>query len=176
MAKHKYISSPRKLWELFCEYRTLIKDNPAYQVEQKKGTVIIPKGATISEIREATKATIELPLQRPLIMQGFENYCAEQGIINDLKDYFSNKDNRYSEYTPICLRIRNTIIEDHLTGGIIGIYNPSIIQRICGLTEKTDITTDGQSLNNYNVTLNLGGPNTNENLLENQVPKIEFKS
>ena len=32
-----------------------------------------------------------------------------------------------------------------------GIYNPSITQRLNGLTEKTDVTTGGEKINTFNV-------------------------
>ena len=149
MAKHKYIRTPQRMWELFCLYREEIKSNPIKITEQKKGTVIIPKDFT----GNLPDSIIELPAQRPLTIEGFENYCADLGIINDLGDYFSNKNSKYSKFSTICSRIKRTIRQDQIEGGMAGIYNPSITQRLNGLTEKnqTELTTDGS----FNVTLNL---------------------
>lgn len=132
MAKHKYIETPEKMWELFCKYRDDVKDNPIITVEQKKGTVVIPKGFE----GELPDAIIELPLQRPLTLEGFENFCANNDIIEDLSQYFANTENRYTEYQTICRRIRKTIRQDQIEGGMAGIYNPSITQRLNGLVEK----------------------------------------
>ena len=78
--------------------------------------------------------------EKPLTLEGFENWCFDKGIINDLGDYFSNKDKRYDDFTTICRAIRKKIRQDQIEGGMAGIYNPSITQRLNGLAEKTDIT------------------------------------
>lgn len=147
MAKHKYIETPEKMWELFCAYRDEIKGNPITIVEQKKGTVIIPKGVTPDEFREFSTSTIELPAQRPLTMEGFQNYLDDQDIITDVTDYFENKQDRYKDYVRICKRIRRVIKQDQIEGGMAGIYNPSITQRLNGLVEKS------QSENDHSITV-----------------------
>ena len=62
------------------------------------------------------------------------------GIISDISHYFANLDKRYTEYVAICSRIRKAVRNDQIEGGMAGIYNPSITQRLNGLTEKTDNT------------------------------------
>jgi hypothetical protein len=79
-------------------------------------------------------------------MEGFEVYCFDNGIINDLSDYFGNKDGRYSSYADICLRVKKTIRNDQIEGGMAGIYNPSITQRLNGLTEKSEMVIKEQPL------------------------------
>jgi hypothetical protein len=69
-------------------------------------------------------------------MEGFENYVFEQGLNSELSHYFSNKDNRYSDFVAICRAIRQSIRQDQIEGGMVGQYNPSITQRLNGLTEK----------------------------------------
>jgi len=118
--KQKYIETPERMWELFCKYRTSIKENPI-EVEDWVGGIA----------KEVTRK-----LKRCLTLEGFENYVADEGIINDLGDYFSNKDGNYESYSTICSRIRKTIRQDQIEGGMAGIYNPSITQRLNGLTEK----------------------------------------
>lgn len=73
-----------------------------------------------------------------MTVDSFEDYLFELGIINDLGDYFSNKDGRYVEYTTICRAIKRKCRKDQINGGMAGIYNPSITQRLNGLTEKTE--------------------------------------
>lgn len=75
--------------------------------------------------------------QRPLTMEGFENWCFRNGIITDLADYFSNKQGRYADFAAVCRAIRREIRQDQIEGGMAGIYNPSITQRLNGLVEKT---------------------------------------
>lgn len=125
MPKHKYIETPERLWELFKEYETYAKSNPII-VEDYVG-----KDA------ELVKRKKEVPLT----VDSFEDYLFELGIINDLGDYFSNKDERYTEYATICRAIKRKCRKDQINGGMAGIYNPSITQRLNGLTEKTETET-----------------------------------
>ena len=130
MGKHKYIETPEKMWELFCEYRKEKKANPilvqdfvgkdGFEVDRKK--------------------------ERPLTMEGFEVWCFENDIISDLSKYFANTDNKYSEYCAICSRIRKAVRTDQIEGGMSGIYNPSITQRLNGLTDKSEMTVKEQPL------------------------------
>ena len=142
MGKNKYIETPEKMWEYFCSYRTELKDNPIILVEQKKGSTILPKDLTnvsSETIKEALSSIVELPAQRPLTLEGFENWCNDNDIISDLSNYFANSDNRYSEYSTICSRIRRVIKQDQIEGGMVGIYNPSITQRLNGLVDKSEV-------------------------------------
>lgn len=143
MGKPKYIESPGKMWEYFTQYRTEIKSNPIYLVEQKRSNTIIPKGESIEVLKDLLSSTVSLPAQRPLTIEGFENWCADKEIINDLGDYFSNKDEKYSEYSTICSRIKRTIRQDQIEGGMVGIYNPSITQRLNGLVDKKETEHKG---------------------------------
>jgi len=122
MGKHKYIETPERLWELFKEYELYAKSNPII-VEDYVG-----KDA------ELVKKKKEVPLT----VDSFEDYLFELGIINDLGDYFSNKDERYTEYATICRAIKRKCRKDQINGGMAGIYNPSITQRLNGLTEKIE--------------------------------------
>lgn len=156
MAKTKYIESPEKLWEYFCSYREEIKGNPIKILEQRKSSVNfkIYSGADVDsikeEMQEAANPVIEMPMQRPLTIEGFENWCSDNDIIEDLGDYFSNKKNQYSEYSTICSRIKRVIRQDQIEGGMVGIYNPSITARLNNLKETTEIE---QRTTNFNYEL-----------------------
>lgn len=123
MGLSKNIESPEQLLKLFDEYVEYIKGNPI-----KVNDWVGGMGKKIVRVKE-----------KPLTMVGFENYCFRQGVINDLKDYFSNKEDRYKDFAPICSRIREFIQQDQIEGGMAGIYNPSITQRLNGLVEKKEI-------------------------------------
>jgi len=122
MPKHKYIETPERLWELFKSYELDAKSNPII-VEDYVG-----KDA------ELVKRKKEVPLS----VDSFEDYLFELGIINDLGDYFSNKDERYTEYATICRAIKRKCRKDQINGGMAGIYNPSITQRLNNLTERIE--------------------------------------
>lgn len=137
--KKKYIESPERMWELFEEYRKEVESNPIMVVEQKKGNTSIKVTATTEGVNFTPPSDlVYLPHQRPLTFEGFENYLADQQIIQDVGDYFSNKDNRYESYAAVCSRIKRTIRQDHIEGGMAGIYNPSITQRLNGLAENVN--------------------------------------
>ncbi len=124
----KKIETPERLWDLFQLYKKEVKSNPilvqdfvgkdGYEVNRKK--------------------------EIPLTIEGFEIYCWENDFINDLSDYFANKDKRYEDYTTICSRIRKEVRNDQIKGGMAGIYNPSITQRLNGLVEKSDNNSTGE--------------------------------
>lgn len=137
LGRPKNIETPEKMWQLFCDYRKDIKDNPIKLVEQKKGNTIIPKDATPKQVEALINTTVELPAQRPLTMEGFQNYLDDHNVITDVTDYFENKERRYSDFVRVCSRIRRVIRQDQIEGGMAGIYNPSITQRLNGLVDKT---------------------------------------
>lgn len=126
MAKKKYIETPEKMWELFEAYRKEVKSNP-----RKKHVFVGKDGVSDYEL-----------LERPLTLEGFECYCYDNEIISDLSQYFANTEGRYTDYQTICSRIRKTIKDDQIQGGMVGQYNPSITQRLNGLTDKSEVKTD----------------------------------
>lgn len=121
VAKNKYIETPERMKELWEAYKKDVKDNPKLKNDfaGKDADEVVKK------------------LERPLTMDGFLTYLDEQEIITDATDYFENKEGRYSEYVRICSHIRRAIRADQIDGGMVGIYNPSITQRLNGLVEKT---------------------------------------
>jgi hypothetical protein len=129
--KHKYIETPDKLLDLFEDY-----------VEKTKSTPRIIEKATNKGIQQEKHYP-------PLTMAGFEVYCFEQG--SDCHNYFDNHGERYNEYKTICSHIKKVIRRDQIEGGMVGQYNPSITQRLNSLTEKQDITSDGDSISNITV-------------------------
>lgn len=129
MGKPKYIETPEKMYELFEAYKASRKPR-----EIQKATV---KGV-VSEFH--------MP---PLTMEGFDVFVMNyEGIESKGVDqYFINKDGAYSAYLGICSRIKREIRNDQIEGGMVGQYNPSITQRLNNLTEKTDVTTGGDKMN-----------------------------
>ena len=131
MAKHKYIETPEKLWELFQGYQSSLKPR---------------------EIQKATAAGVKSEFHTPpLTMEGFENYCEDN--ICFVHQYFVNQNEAYNEYMNICSRIKRKIRQDQIEGGMVGQFNPSITQRLNSLTEKTDVTSQGEKINEIKVTI-----------------------
>jgi hypothetical protein len=124
MGKNKYIETPEILWQHFLNYKKFVKDNPIIVKDW------VGKDA-IDVYREK---------ERPLTIEGFENYLEDNEIINNLSNYFANSNNNYSNYSTICSRIKRNVREDQIAGGMVGIYNPSITQRLNNLVEKSEVT------------------------------------
>jgi hypothetical protein len=74
--------------------------------------------------------------QRPLTMEGFKNFCWPK--VGNIHQYLSNQEDGYPEYLEICNYMRSVIRQDQIEGGMAGIYNPSITQRLNNLTERTE--------------------------------------
>lgn len=122
VGKPKAIETPELLLSHFNAYKQQVRDNPIEVIDYKG--------------KDADKVIMER--RRPLTLEGFEVYCFENNIIKDIGDYFSNKEGRYQNYAAICSHIRRVIRQDQIEGGMAGVYNPSITQRLNGLVEKTE--------------------------------------
>ncbi len=124
MGKNKYIQTPEILWQYFLDYKKAVKSNPILVQDY------VGKDANM----------VYREKERPLTIDGFECYLNDKGIINDLSNYFANSDNRYSDYSTICHAIKKSVRNDQIEGGMAGIYNPSITQRLNNLVEKSEVT------------------------------------
>ena len=128
MAKHKYIETPDKMWELFEAYRKDIKGNPRLKVEYvgKDGE------------------RVNTPLERPLTLEGFSLFCFTNNITSNIHDYFANTRDAYNDYSSVCKRVREAIRQDQIEGGMVGQYNASITQRLNGLADKRETEVKGE--------------------------------
>ena len=127
MAKHKYIETPEKMWELFTQYKEWVRDNPIL-VEDYVG-------------KDADK--VDRKRQRALTMEGFECFVMDKTDITypDLSHYFSLNDENYKDYFAICSRIKREIRSNQLDLGLANVINTSITQRLNGLKEQTETKT-----------------------------------
>ncbi len=137
MGIHKAIETPEKMWELFEEYVKHVKANP-FEIKDWVGQ------AARVVMREKEK---------PLTIEGFECYLDDLEIINNLSNYFANSGGAYTDYKKVCARIRKHVRRDQIEGGMAGIYNSNITQRLNGLVEKTDNTN--HETGNYKITMKI---------------------
>jgi hypothetical protein len=126
MAKHKYIETPEDMLRLFRSYRAEVKDNP---IEQH-------------DFAGKDADSVMRKKERPLTFEGFENYLFINDIISDVSDYFEGKIESYKQFLPVCRAIKRIIRQDQIEGGMAGIYNPSITQRLNGLVDKAEEKRD----------------------------------
>lgn len=120
MAKHKYIETPEALLALFEAYVKDAKSRP-FIVKDWVGGV----GKEVYREKE-----------RPITLEGFRVYAFK--AIGCVKQYFDNPDGAYNEYLTICSHIKDMIRSEQIDGGMAGIYNPSITQRLNGLKENVE--------------------------------------
>jgi len=134
MSKHKYIKTPELLWEMFEACKEKTQSTPR----------LIDKALQSGKV-------VQEALRVPLTLEGFEVYGYEQGVTLD--HYFKNTNGAYEDYCPVCQRIKKSIRQDQIEGGMVGQYNPSITQRLNNLTEKTDVTTNGEAINEIKISI-----------------------
>ncbi|NCA21092.1 MAG: hypothetical protein EBS86_08150 [Crocinitomicaceae bacterium] len=126
----KNIETPEIMEKLFNDYIEQTKSTPIL-----KHTFVGKDGKSVYEKRE-----------RALTMDGFELFCYDNGYGYDLHHYFTNYQGRYEDFVPCCTHIRKKIKEDQIQGGLAGVYNTSITQRLNGLTEKSEMIVKEQPL------------------------------
>ena len=133
MGKKKYIETPERMWELFEDYKKSINDNDQWKQFQYVG-------------RNGDRVTDALKV--PYTMCGFENYVAglsteQKPLPMELSHYFANYKDDYKDFLAICSRIKSEIRDNQIIGGMPGFYNPSITQRLNGLTDKKEVDQKG---------------------------------
>jgi len=120
----KLIKTPEALYKLFNDYKTWVINNPI-TIEDYVG-------------KDAHLVTRNKP--RPLSVAGFQVYCYNNA--SDVHNYFENTEGRYEDFKGICRVIKREVRQNQIDGGMAGIFNPSITQRLNGLTDKQEIKTD----------------------------------
>ncbi len=79
----------------------------------------------------------------PMTFEGFKRFCYNKKEYGCVEQYFLNKDSLYADFVGICSHIKDEIRENQIIGGLLGFYNPSITQRLNGLTDKKETTHKG---------------------------------
>jgi hypothetical protein len=144
MPKPKLIETPERLLELFKDYVKHESENPMYRVDYvgKEGK------------------QVKTPLETPITFDGFEVYLFQNEIISDLGHYSCNKDGRYLEYVPIIAYIRKHCYIHNFKGAAVKLFDPNLIARKLGIKDSSDVTTNGESINEIKV--NIIKPNDNK--------------
>jgi len=123
--RDKLFESPEILWEAAIEYFKWCEDNPLKEIDYKGKDAVC----------------VEIPKMRAFTWDGLELYLG----IYSLRDYKKNEN--YKDFSQVITRIEKIIYNQKFTGAAAGFLNPNIIARDLGLTEKTDLTTKGESIN-----------------------------
>jgi len=118
----RIFETPEQLYAAFKEYKEDLK-------EQSKDWVKIQYVG-----KDALKKVDEYKL--PLTFEGFCVYAYEK--YGTIQQYFKNQQGLYEDFVPICSHIKQEIRTNQITGGLLGVFNPSITQRLNNLVEKTE--------------------------------------
>lgn len=133
----RIFKTPEELYKAFEEYK-------ANLLEQSQEWVKVQYVGKDGE-------RVEEPQKVPMTLEGFYIYSRKH--YGDVKHYFMNKEGYYKEFGTICSHIKDEVRNNQITGGLLGFFNPSITQRLNGLKEQTDVTTDGKKMQ---TVINLG--------------------
>lgn len=90
-------------------------------------------------IKSGDKAgtTMDVPTQTPM---SIESFCLYADIDRKTWDNYESNEDPYKDFFHIITRVRNIIESNQFEGATVGAYNPNIIARKLGLTEKTENT------------------------------------
>lgn len=131
--RDKLFSTPELLLEAAEEYFQWCDDNPWIKVEQLKKPFAImdDKGNYVK-----TESICELPTERPYTIQGLCLYC------NASREWWTKfKANVANEgFLPVITRIEEIIYTQKFEGAAVGAFNPTIISRDLGLTDKKELS------------------------------------
>ena len=119
--RSKRFASPEQLWEAACEYFAYCDRTPWKAIKNK----------TKGEIKEKE----ESPTQRPYSLTGLMAYLdVSKSFWNDFKK------GSHEDFSVVITRIENVIRTQQLEGAIVGAFNPNIVSRIIGLSDKQKVT------------------------------------
>lgn len=118
--RNKLFATPELLYEAACEYFMWCDRNPWRKNEA------IKSGDNAGKL-------IKVPTQRPYTLSGLCLYLGvNQGYFYDFKKTCGK------DFSDIVTRIEEIIETQQFEGAIVGAFNPNIIARKLGLSEKTE--------------------------------------
>ena len=128
--RDRIIEDPFLLSENIDEYFLWCLDNPIIQIDYR--------GKDLTEI--------ELPLPRVFKKEELARFVglSEWRLLEDLKKI--SKD-----FSQVIKETENIIADQKYTYAVVGIFNSNIVSRDLGLTDKTDLTTNGKDLQQSNL-------------------------
>lgn len=132
---NNFLYTPEKLWEEALKYF----DWASQRVWNKKEA--IKSGEMVGQL-------IDVPTTTPMSIKAFCLFAdiSHQTFLN----YESNSD-PYKDFFEVTTRIRSVIESQQFEGATVNAYNPNIIGRMLGLTDKVDHTTNGKDITNTTV-------------------------
>ena len=127
--------TPELLWEEALKYFDWI----SLRVWNKKEAI---------KSGEYAGTLIDIPTSIPM---SIESFCLFADIDHKTFSNYESNEGNYVDFFPITTRIRKVIESQQFEGATVGAYNPNIIARKLGLTDKTDITSGGEKIETIRV-------------------------
>lgn len=124
--------TPETLWEKAEDYFEWSQENPLNESK--------PFGTGYAAI---------VPHPRPFTETGFRIFA---NISNATWQNYCNGSEEYKDFLLVTTRIKEIIFTQKFEGAATGFYNANIIARDLGLTDKSDITSNGEAIK---ITLDL---------------------
>jgi hypothetical protein len=125
----KYYKSEAQISAVFDAYKAdLLKQSDEWQKVQYVG-------------KEGMRVTDGYKV--PMTLEGFFIFARKN--FGCLRDYFRDYYNEYTDFAEICSNIREEIRANQIIGGMIGIFNPSITQRLNSIKEQVETTVSADS-------------------------------
>ena len=125
MHSTRIFKTPDELEKVWEEYKENLK------VEAREWFKIQYVGKEGNRVTDAYKL--------PYSLDSFEVFCYKNH--GHVEQYFKNKGGYYDDFVPLCTHIKKEIRANQITGGMLGVFNTSITQRLCNLSEKTEDVT-----------------------------------
>ena len=119
------IKSPEELWQYACEYFKECLETPMVRV--------MFKGKDVTRV--------EVPVTVPFTIGGFQEFLRSKGVVNDLKEYTSNRRGSYGEFATVINHIKQVCRTQKLNGALAGHYPANLISTVLGLVQKIEKTT-----------------------------------
>jgi hypothetical protein len=129
--RDKLFATPELLWEAACEYFQWVEDNPLYETK-----AFAYQGTVKKEV---------LPKMRAMLMDQlcFYLHCNEAYF----RQFKASLPEGEKDFSTVIADIEKTIYVYKFQGAAADLLNANIIARDLGLTERSDITSDGEKIN-----------------------------
>lgn len=161
--RDKLFETPPLLWEAAQEYFEWVDANPLTRSEQRKGTVVIPKGFE-GDLADIQNPIIEVEVGRPYTWEGLCIYldCSpayfrvfKLTMVEKKEGASEEEIKQQKDFLTIISRIEQSIYNQKFDGAAVGLFNGNIIARSLGLREHNELSTPPDGEGEFKVTLNL---------------------
>lgn len=141
--RNRIFTDPEVLWQEAVRYFNWRSKTPFYKVEQKRGNVILPSSAQLTEgqLSEMIQGKVYLEQMQPFTIHSL---CLFLGVntkyFNDFESSLDKLDPALAEsFSEVITRIKDTIYDQKFSGAAAGFFQHNIIARDLGLKENTNM-------------------------------------